>query len=161
MTGLEQVFCEVCSRGVLISREPVYKCRQCGKVVCRDCFHSPLRQCEDCYVASLEEQRRIRVVEDEEDQRLLQEQKQTRIALRKQQTLRQQRVSAIRWLVIAPVICTLFCWLVLGVLLRTPHGFWLTLAIVHDFIFIMTGFARYPWREDLIDRRSGSGGSST
>lgn len=156
MAALEQQFCEVCSRGVILGRESVYKCAGCGKIVCRDCFHPQQRQCDECFATSLEEQRRVRLVEDVESHRLEEEQRLRDLAEHMRQGLVRQRRSALVWMVAVPVVFTLFCWLVLGLLLRTPHGFWVTLAVVHDFIFVMAGCARYPWREDLVDRISKS-----
>jgi hypothetical protein len=43
-----QVFCDICSRGVLVWRESMYKCPDCGKQVCSGCFDGPHRQCMDC-----------------------------------------------------------------------------------------------------------------
>lgn len=43
-----QVFCDICSRGVLVWRESMYKCPDCGKQVCSSCFDSAHRQCMDC-----------------------------------------------------------------------------------------------------------------
>ncbi len=156
MGALGQQFCEVCSRGVILSRESLFKCIQCGKVVCRNCFHAQQKQCDDCYAVFLEEQRKLRIVEDLETHRLEEEQKLREIAKHRRRRLMQQRKSALVWMVLVPVVFTLFCWLVLGRLLRTPYGFWVTIAVVHDIIFVMSGLARYPWREDLVDRISKS-----
>ncbi|MDM7993542.1 MAG: hypothetical protein QUS11_09525 [Candidatus Fermentibacter sp.] len=156
MAALEQLFCEVCSRGVILGRESVYKCAVCGKIVCRDCFHTPQKQCDECFAAFLEEQRRVRLVEDVESHRLEEEERLRERAENRRLVIGRQRRSALVWMVAVPLVFTLFCWLVLGLLLRTPHGFWVTLAVVHDFIFVMAGCARYPWREDLVDRISKS-----
>jgi hypothetical protein len=43
-----QVFCDVCSRGVLVWKESMYRCPACGKQVCVDCFDRNLRKCHAC-----------------------------------------------------------------------------------------------------------------
>jgi hypothetical protein len=43
-----QVFCDICSRGVLIWKESMYKCQRCGKQVCHTCFDTSLKQCLEC-----------------------------------------------------------------------------------------------------------------
>jgi hypothetical protein len=43
-----QVFCDICSRGVLVWRESMYKCPKCGKQVCHTCFHPPHKMCVEC-----------------------------------------------------------------------------------------------------------------
>lgn len=43
-----QVFCDICSRGVLIHKESIYKCKKCGKQVCVDCFDRGFIICKEC-----------------------------------------------------------------------------------------------------------------
>jgi uncharacterized membrane protein YvbJ len=43
-----QVFCDECSRGVLVWKESMYKCTRCGRQVCQNCFDISLRQCIEC-----------------------------------------------------------------------------------------------------------------
>ena len=43
-----QVFCSICSRGVLVRNESMYKCKQCGQEVCRSCFDREQRLCVEC-----------------------------------------------------------------------------------------------------------------
>jgi len=43
-----QVFCSICSRGVLVRNESMYKCKQCGLEVCRSCFDKEHRLCVEC-----------------------------------------------------------------------------------------------------------------
>jgi hypothetical protein len=57
-----QVFCDICSRGVLVWRESMYKCPDCGKQVCHACFHSPHRQCVECSRPQREAEEMSRIV---------------------------------------------------------------------------------------------------
>jgi len=43
-----QVFCDECSRGVLVWKESMYKCTRCGRQVCQNCFDTSLKQCIEC-----------------------------------------------------------------------------------------------------------------
>jgi len=43
-----QVFCPICSKGILVRNESMYKCKKCGKEVCLVCFDRPARLCVEC-----------------------------------------------------------------------------------------------------------------
>lgn len=43
-----QVFCDHCSRGVMVWKESMYKCQKCGRQVCASCFNRSLRECAAC-----------------------------------------------------------------------------------------------------------------
>lgn len=43
-----QVFCQICSRGVIVRNESMFKCKACGREVCRTCFDREERQCVEC-----------------------------------------------------------------------------------------------------------------
>ena len=43
-----QVFCPICSRGVLVRNESMYRCPRCDRQVCRPCFDKEHRLCVDC-----------------------------------------------------------------------------------------------------------------
>jgi hypothetical protein len=43
-----QVFCQICSRGVIVRNESMCKCKACGREVCRACFDREERQCIEC-----------------------------------------------------------------------------------------------------------------
>ncbi len=65
-----QVFCDICSRGVLVWRESMYKCPTCGKQVCFGCFDTSHRQCVDCSrpVREAEEMNRLLARQAAEEQ---------------------------------------------------------------------------------------------
>lgn len=147
--AIEQHFCDICSRGVILRREPVFKCRGCGRIVCRDCFNSPMRLCEECFASAIEEERRQRLLaEEEEIARRTEEDRAREDAERKSEVAR-KRVESLRWIFLVPLLFTAACWLVFHVLLSLPPVFWLTVALVHDVIFVITGLVGYPWKEDL------------
>jgi len=50
-----QVFCDQCSRGVLVWKESMYKCQRCGRQVCHSCFDATFRQCVECAKPQREE----------------------------------------------------------------------------------------------------------
>lgn len=43
-----QVFCQICSRGVIVRNESMFKCKACGREVCRACFSREERLCIEC-----------------------------------------------------------------------------------------------------------------
>lgn len=43
-----QIFCPICSKGVLVRNESMYKCKKCGKEVCQICFDRQVRLCVEC-----------------------------------------------------------------------------------------------------------------
>jgi hypothetical protein len=43
-----QVFCPICARGVIVRNESMFKCKRCGREVCRACFDRDERQCLEC-----------------------------------------------------------------------------------------------------------------
>lgn len=43
-----QVFCPICSRGVLVRNESMYRCPRCDRQVCRPCFDKEHRLCVEC-----------------------------------------------------------------------------------------------------------------
>lgn len=43
-----QVFCSICSRGVIVRNESMFKCKWCGREVCRTCFDREGRACVEC-----------------------------------------------------------------------------------------------------------------
>jgi hypothetical protein len=43
-----QVFCPICSRGVIVRNESMFRCKQCGRDVCRSCFDREERFCIEC-----------------------------------------------------------------------------------------------------------------
>lgn len=43
-----QIFCPICSRGVIVRNESMYKCKKCGKEVCQICFDRQVRLCVEC-----------------------------------------------------------------------------------------------------------------
>ena len=49
---VSQIFCPICSRGVLVENESMYKCKLCNRVVCRPCFDKEHRLCVECNKAS-------------------------------------------------------------------------------------------------------------
>jgi hypothetical protein len=67
-----QVFCDGCSRGVLVWRESMYKCTKCGKQVCHACFDTSRRQCIECSRPAAEAALRDKALADKlaEDERL-------------------------------------------------------------------------------------------
>lgn len=52
-----QVFCDICSRGVLVWKESMYRCPGCGKQVCADCFDRKHRKCHACCAPEREQLR--------------------------------------------------------------------------------------------------------
>jgi hypothetical protein len=67
-----QVFCDGCSRGVLVWRESMYKCTECGKQVCHACFDTSRKQCIECSRPAAEAALRDKALADKlaEDERL-------------------------------------------------------------------------------------------
>jgi hypothetical protein len=43
-----QIFCHICSRGVIVRNESMFKCKKCGKEVCQVCFDRQARLCVEC-----------------------------------------------------------------------------------------------------------------
>jgi hypothetical protein len=43
-----QIFCPICSKGILVRNESMYKCKKCGKEVCQICFDRQARLCVEC-----------------------------------------------------------------------------------------------------------------
>jgi hypothetical protein len=43
-----QIFCHICSRGVIVRNESMFKCKKCGKEVCQVCFDRQVRLCVEC-----------------------------------------------------------------------------------------------------------------
>ncbi|MDP2807084.1 MAG: hypothetical protein Q8O74_02970 [bacterium] len=43
-----QIFCPICSKGILVRNESMYKCKKCGKEVCQICFDRQVRLCVEC-----------------------------------------------------------------------------------------------------------------
>lgn len=43
-----QIFCPICSKGVIVRNESMYKCKKCGKEVCQICFDRQVRLCVEC-----------------------------------------------------------------------------------------------------------------
>ena len=43
-----QIFCPICSKGILVRNESMYKCKKCSKEVCLVCFDRPARLCVEC-----------------------------------------------------------------------------------------------------------------
>ena len=56
MSDAVQVFCDICSRGVLVFKEPMYKCKNCGKQVCETCFSKDYKVCAECAKPIITEQ---------------------------------------------------------------------------------------------------------
>ena len=50
-----QVFCSICSRGVLVRNESMYKCKKCGREICRGCFDKEHRLCLECVKETMPE----------------------------------------------------------------------------------------------------------
>ncbi len=50
-----QVFCSICSRGVLVRNESMYKCKKCGREICRGCFDKEHRLCLECVKEAMPE----------------------------------------------------------------------------------------------------------
>lgn len=50
-----QIFCSICSRGVLVRNESMYKCKKCGREVCRGCFDKEHRLCLECVEETIPE----------------------------------------------------------------------------------------------------------
>ena len=43
-----QVFCDCCSRGVMVWKESMFKCQKCGRQVCASCFNRMMKECASC-----------------------------------------------------------------------------------------------------------------
>lgn len=64
-----QVFCDICSRGVLVWKESMYRCPACSRQVCAECFDRNLRKCAVCGAPEREQlrlQRENAAILDEE-----------------------------------------------------------------------------------------------
>jgi hypothetical protein len=48
MVDNPQVFCDVCHRGVLINKESLFKCVNCGRQVCITCWDGGYKMCSIC-----------------------------------------------------------------------------------------------------------------
>ncbi len=135
MAGDNSVFCDVCSRGVMLNWEHIYRCRLCSKHVCRDCFDAELKLCIDC--RSLLE--RNRELEALQTARAPQGTPESRKA-----DLRARRLSALKWVVLGPLLifaATGLLWLI-----YPKTVFWFTIALVHSLMSIFAGLVRYPWK---------------
>jgi hypothetical protein len=136
LPGNTQVFCDVCSRGVTLNWEHIYRCRLCGKHVCIECFRPELKLCAECDsdVRKSSEYDALKAATmgalSPEERKL---------------NLRKRRLQAQKWMVAGPlVICagTAVLWLI-----YPKTVFWVTIAIVHSLMSIFAGVVRYPWKE--------------
>ena len=50
-----QIFCHICSRGVIVRNESMFKCKKCGKEVCQVCFDRQARLCVECVAEAKKE----------------------------------------------------------------------------------------------------------
>jgi uncharacterized membrane protein YvbJ len=50
-----QIFCPICSKGILVRNESMYKCKKCGKEVCSMCFDRQARLCVECVAEAKKE----------------------------------------------------------------------------------------------------------
>jgi len=131
VTGGPQVFCDVCSRGVTLNWEHIYRCRGCGRVVCKDCFRPELKLCSECE-HDLQKARGTSRALDRKPGDLKKE-------------LRRRRLNALKWIVVGPLVILTVTG---GLWLIYPKTvFWLTIATVHSLMSIFAGLARYPWRQ--------------
>jgi hypothetical protein len=130
-----QVFCDVCSRGVTLNWEHIYRCRACSRHTCKECFRPELKLCSEC---------ETELLKTREYDTLKAAAGSARSPEEKSRELRKRRLNALKWLVAGPLVifaATGILWLI-----YPKTVFWLTIAIVHSLMSIFAGVVRYPWK---------------
>ncbi|MCK5116888.1 MAG: hypothetical protein KAR44_09830 [Candidatus Aegiribacteria sp.] len=59
-----QIFCDICSKGVLVHKSSMYKCRVCGKQVCNSCWVSKYNKCRLCAKSEIEKENKIQEIKN-------------------------------------------------------------------------------------------------